>query len=754
VLTAKTTSSTFDTVLYMRMSCSDTATELYCDDQIQPDPDTISTQIYANSTYYFIVDSNKATSGTFTLDISIKPPACGDGTVSTGEECDDGNTLGNDGCDPTCKFEPKPTNDTCPGTVITLTGSGDAARVGSANGGTSSATDDYIGDCLYSAGKDVVFSFTSDVAGLAQIDLGGSTVTKYNAGLYARSTCTSDTTELACDNDYSDGADTISFNVEANKAYYVIVDGSGENGTFQINVKVSPPACGNGILEGAETCDDGNKSPGDGCAADCTLEPAGPNNTCPGVVLQLTGTGTNPRIGTFTGTTLNATNDYSGECGKGDGKDVVFAFTSDVSGSAEIDLGGATVTKFDAELYVRTTCTDTSTQVDCDDSGVGLDKLAFNATAGTTYYVFVDGYNTDDEGAFKLNVKVTPPSCGNAKVEAGEECDDGNQVNTDDCDTSCKFVAGAEGDTCPGLALSLTQNGANWEASASGSTTTFKSQYAGSCGSSSTAKDVVYRLNSGPGGKATVSLESAGTNFDSVLYVRAGDCATGSQLGCDDDYSSTGGEILTFDAAANTEYWIFVDGYSGKSGNYQLKVSVVPPVCGNGVIEGSEACDDNNTAPNDGCSSTCTWEGQCGGMAETEPNDLANAQVIPPACGTFQVSPAALPSGDADYFKVDLTAGAFITASTFVGKPGTCGSGNDTVLALFAPNATVPTTTSGGCTTSTGALVCNDDGTSISPCSKIEYTVKKVEEGTLILKAWNNSTTTPIAKYGIVVTIQ
>ena len=31
-------------------------------------------------------------------------------------------------------------------------------------------------------------------------------------------------------------------------------------------------------------------------------------------------------------------------------------------------------------------------------------------------------------------------------------------------------------------------------------------------------------------------------------------------------------------------------------------------VCGNGMMTGTEACDDNNTANNDGCSSTCTLE--------------------------------------------------------------------------------------------------------------------------------------------------
>src|SRR5690606_17692326 len=34
--------------------------------------------------------------------------------------------------------------------------------------------------------------------------------------------------------------------------------------------------------------------------------------------------------------------------------------------------------------------------------------------------------------------------------------------------------------------------------------------------------------------------------------------------------------------------------------------NVVVPVCGNGTVEGSEACDDGNTNNTDSCSNTCT----------------------------------------------------------------------------------------------------------------------------------------------------
>ena len=43
----------------------------------------------------------------------------------------------------------------------------------------------------------------------------------------------------------------------------------------------------------------------------------------------------------------------------------------------------------------------------------------------------------------------------------------------------------------------------------------------------------------------------------------------------------------------------------------QVVVRNVGTVCGNGLVEGSEACDDGNTENNDGCTSACV-EAACG----------------------------------------------------------------------------------------------------------------------------------------------
>ncbi|MBI5536883.1 MAG: DUF4215 domain-containing protein [Deltaproteobacteria bacterium] len=669
------------------------------------------------------------------------------GTAGTGGAAGTAGTGGGGAC--------STAGDQCPGVQIPLTGTGTDPRVGTVSGTTVGMCADLEASCnSNNTAPDMVYWVKPDIDGMMTVEAANSS---YDPVLFVQMLCGDLTTELQC-NSAPPSPVKVSMQVYANSTYYLIVDGaySSSSGSYTLNVKVMPPSCGDTLVQPPEECDDGNNADGDGCAHDCKVEPPGPNDICPGVALTLTGTGTDPRIGSMTGTTTTANADYSGTCGSyNSGKEVVYSFQSDIAGTAQIDLGGASFTNFDAVLYARTDCTSTapSAELDCDDSGVGNDKITFAAAANTTYYVFVDGYG-NASGTFKLNVKVSPPACGNGLLEPPEECDDGNTANTDGCSSLCKWESLGPNDICPGQVLTLTQQGMIYEATASGTTTSLGPQYQGSCGSSDTSSEAVYQFNSGVGGKVTVELTSSVTNFDSVLYVRQTSCTSSDELGCEDEVGD-GGEIVTFNAPPNTDYWVFVDGYSGDQGNFELKVKVAPAVCGNGIIDGAEQCDDANTSNNDGCDSTCHWEGTCGAIAEVEPNPYNNPQIIPSACGSFIVKPAALPVLDGDYFQVALTGGSQIEAWTFVGTPGQCDSSADTVLELYkAPIGSAPTE-SGGCGSGSISGECNDTDPDNDPCSHIDpYTVANAQAGNYILRVHNYSSGTPITDYGLLVIVK
>src|SRR5438874_6462 len=113
-------------------------------------------------------------------------------------------------------------------------------------------------------------------------------------------------------------------------------------------------------------------------------------------------------------------------------------------------------------------------------------------------------------------------------------------------------------------------------------TTSGTSLLAGSCGSSGTSPEQVFQWTPTVSGTATIQTCGAGTNFDTVLYIRNGSCATGSELpgGCNDDActNSTGllrASRLTPTVTAGQTYFIIVDGYSTSSGSFTL--SVTPP---------------------------------------------------------------------------------------------------------------------------------------------------------------------------------
>ncbi len=56
--------------------------------------------------FYLVVDSdNLSGTGTFGLEVEIRPLACGDGHQDGSEQCDDGNDLPDDGCAPDCTLE-------------------------------------------------------------------------------------------------------------------------------------------------------------------------------------------------------------------------------------------------------------------------------------------------------------------------------------------------------------------------------------------------------------------------------------------------------------------------------------------------------------------------------------------------------------------------------------------------------------------------------------------------------------------------
>jgi len=72
-------------------------------------------------------------------------------------------------------------------------------------------------------------------------------------------------------------------------------------------------------------------------------------------------------------------------------------------------------------------------------------------------------------------------------------------------------------------------------------------------------------------------IDTIGSAFDTVLYVRDGSCG-GSQLACSDDIDPANLQSrVTVDLTAGQTIIIFVDGYMGASGTFNLNIALIPP---------------------------------------------------------------------------------------------------------------------------------------------------------------------------------
>lgn len=191
-------------------------------------------------------------------------PYCGDGTVDSGEECDDGNNTDGDGCSATCKDETAP--ETCGNEELD---EGEECDNGSANG--MPCQPEY-GDCTYCSSVCTVASVQGPYCGDNHVDTPYEQCDDGN-------NIDNDGCSSACEKEFLPpvcGNGTIEGNEECDDGNTVNGDGCSSSCTTE----TQSPVCGNGILENGEGCDDGNTDDGDGCSALCQTETTPVDGLC------------------------------------------------------------------------------------------------------------------------------------------------------------------------------------------------------------------------------------------------------------------------------------------------------------------------------------------------------------------------------------------------------------------------------------------------------------------------------------------
>ncbi len=579
--------SSFDTVAYARRSCEDADSEVACaDDQFEGE-ELVSTDALlelnlADDLRFLFVDGGDG--GDLVLTVTEggcdERPACLEDT-----DCGEGQACRGGSCE---AVEPA---GTCDEPI--------ALEVGqTVEGSTANAPSLYEATCGGSAASpEAIFSFTAPAAGAYCVSTRGS---DYDTVLHIRGTCADLLTQIACNDDNAEvnGPDArrtsaITVDAEAGVAYAVFVDGFGEGsaGNFAVTVTEGPclPAvcrfdedcpgdlvCDEGACvpappgcESDEDCDEGETCVDGACVA---LPP--PVAACE-APLDLA-------LGVTEGNLVDSAAGTRGSCG-GNGPEVAYAITVDAETTFCANTAGS---EADTILYVRAGDCAAGEEVACNDDAEDADafesEVEFVAAPGTTYYLFVDTFR--DGEPFALTVTDGPcgpaPECAvDGDCDEGELCVDGACVAAPECveDGDC-----AEGEICddgecvaapvlaacvapPGLELGVTE----------GDLTLAGADTRGSCGGNGV--EVAYAI--AVDAETTFCATTAGSTADTVLYVRAGDCADGEEVTCNDDAEDADAfeSEVEFVAAAGTTYYLFVDTFQGGDG-FVLTVTEGP--CG------------------------------------------------------------------------------------------------------------------------------------------------------------------------------
>ena len=587
-LTAVLKASYPEAQLHARRECFTSQSQIDCREQALADvPFAMTIPVVANTTVYVFVDGDSSSTGDkYTLDLTLAPAACGNGTLETPEQCDDGNVTAGDGCSPTCTLEaPPPGIDTCPGASLTLTGAAGGPMTFRTTASTSPLTTGVEGGCGSGpATKDAVFSFVAPYDGWVEAKAKGA----FNAVLNLRGDCIPETTAsspgIACaDADKGNGPETVKGAIEAGKTYFFVVKGglptTDNEGPFTLEGTTRPAVCGNGIIEGGEQCDDGGTESGDTCDATCQIEPLPvpeTRTTCAnaeelGLVEGPPGTWKKSVVGGNWNGSDSAF--FSAPCA-GAGREAYFTVTPPISGV----LVAKTVSSYNVSLGARAACPPFTSAgfITCSDHRTPAgETIAFAATAGTKYWIIVDAPSDNDRGRFTLDVSVKGESCGDGLVSGTEQCDDGNTTAGDGCSATCTLEPAAGIDTCPGKALALSGAGTAIRSKTfTFSTAALAADYAGTCGGN--GRDGVVAVTSAVAGTGRALLTGA---WASVLYARTTCANGGTELACNKaDPTKPNDTVreITFPIGANKAVYLFVDGLSGGSGAATLSVTVTP----------------------------------------------------------------------------------------------------------------------------------------------------------------------------------
>lgn len=221
-----------------------------------------------------------------------------------------------------------------------------------------------------------------------------------------------------------------------------------------------------------------------------------------------------------------------------------------------------------------------------------------------------DGNDAINDGCDACTIE----RCGDGIIHPGEECDDGNNIRYDGCNNICQRTE-----------LNLCGNGKveGKEECDDGNIVNddecrndCRKAPAATCGNRKVEEgeecdDGRQQENDGCG--PNCKLEVCGDGFISAISEQCDDGNTvdgdGCSAKCKVEYSVCGNGVVEGGEECD-------DGNNRNTGDKEsgqdCPNDCLLAVCGDRIVEGSESCDDGNTVAGDGCDANCVQETECG----------------------------------------------------------------------------------------------------------------------------------------------
>lgn len=261
------------------------------------------------------------------------------------------------------------------------TGEYDFATVSSLQGSTGVGTSVTAGECVGADAPEVIFVGRSSVGGILAI-----TVPEGHA-VHVRRQCDVASGELGCDDGSSPGS-IVEIPVESGASLTIVVEAIDplKAGPFDAAIVVHPAGCGDGTRMGAEQCDDGNWTPGDGCDSECVAE-----------VAPLCAAATTLDVGLTEGDFVGAPRSFVGMCaGSFDTPDRLYRYVATTT-----SLTLAVSSSADVSLYANSgACPGTMAEGCVEKHGAGEgESLTLVTTPGEELWLFVELAAGQPEGA-------------------------------------------------------------------------------------------------------------------------------------------------------------------------------------------------------------------------------------------------------------------------------------------------------------------------------------------------------------------